>query len=219
MPFDSEPESHPSFGLAGFNRVSSTPGRKLFDSSVPHQHYVVLRIHTAQRKRDLHHDWIHADEDLIEISMSEAQFGALVSSFGNGDGVPVTITRLGRDQVPEGPHESRLAVTAKEVAVKARKATEDVRAAMDRLTEAIDDNAGKRAVRAALRDLEIRVGNLPSNMQFAADALTGHTENVVTKARADIEAMVQAAAQRAGLELGSVDRILELTPATDEQEQ
>lgn len=214
-----EPEAHPSFGVAGFNRVHATPGRRLFDSSVPHQHYIVLRIHSAVRQRDLHQDWIHADEDIVEISMSEAQFGALVSSFGNGDGVPVTISRLGRELVPEGPHDPRLAVTAQEVASKARDATQPVLEALDKLQQAIDGNAGKKAIREALRNLEIRVGNLPSNLKFAADALTGHTEQVVTKARADIEAMVQAAAARAGLELGPVDQILELTPAPDQKEQ
>ena len=139
MPLFDNEETHPSFGVAGFSRISvGGGGIQLFDSSVPHQHYIELWISTAKRQRGLHRDWITSDgnDEIVRIAMSEAQFGALVSSFGQGGGVPVTISRRDGALVPAGPHESRLAVTAAEVAKAADKATEKVQEAVSVLVEA-----------------------------------------------------------------------------------
>ena len=56
-------------------------------------------------------------------------------------------------------------------------------------------------MRDLLRTLKIVTENLPSNMEFAAKSMTEHVENVVTKARSDIEGMVvRAAAEGIALE-------------------
>jgi len=61
-------ETHPGFGMIGASRVSiSPPGTNLFDSDIMHAHTIRIRIHSASRKRDLNHDWIHADKEYIEV--------------------------------------------------------------------------------------------------------------------------------------------------------
>src|SRR5881398_554392 len=66
-------EAHPAFGSVSVHRVSST-GTVLFDSDVRHQHYVVIRVDRATRRRDLNRDWInHPDSGrIVEFAMSEA---------------------------------------------------------------------------------------------------------------------------------------------------
>ena len=68
--------------------------------------------------------------------------------------------------------------------------------------------AGRKEMAELMRSLELAHAGVPSNMEFAAKSLTEHVENVVTKARADIEGMAMLAAQE-GRELGG-HNILEI---------
>ena len=200
-------ETHPSWALARASKVAGK--RALFGSDVQHDHFVRVTLVEASRARSLHRDWLNGNALVIEFDMSLAQWGAFVSSFGDRQGVPATISAHG-GQVPQAPFESRLAVTAAEVADKARDATADVRDALAALEATVDGNEGKRAVKDALRRLQSTVGNLPANMRFAADSLTEHTEEVVSKARADIEAMVADAVRRGALASGGPAPVLEI---------
>lgn len=194
-------ETHPAFGMAHINRVSSTPGAVLFDSELRHQHYISLTVSRATRKRDLKRDWIHGGRDIIKIAMSEAQWAQLVTST-NSEGTPVTLIRTETDDfVPDLPYEPRMAVQLDEV----RKATEEVlvhiRTALDAY-EAHPTKAGLRSLRAALE-------NASRNTVYTAKALSEHVENTVTRARADIEAMVSFAAQH-NVAITGVGGLLEL---------
>lgn len=182
-------EVHPSFGLASMHRVSSHPAHHLFDSSIGHTEYVTLTVQQATRKRDLGRDRIHTAPGLplIEIEMSLSQWGALVSSPVSR-GTPVTIHQFNGAAVPAAPHASRLAVTAKEVSQATAKAVRDVEAAAAAVEAAFEDKSGRTVMRSAVQNLVHTVHNLPRNMQFAADALTEHAEEVVAKASVDIEA-------------------------------
>lgn len=188
---DSVTEEHPAFGTATVSRVSST-GTTLFDSEIRHRQYVTLRINEADRSRGLNRDWIHGGKTIVEVALSMAQWADLVSSFGNGDGVPVTISyREGVGLVPDFPFEPRLALSAAETVNAADKTYDSIKAAL----AAVEEKPTKANVRA----LRIAVDNAAPNVEYAAKTLTEHVENVVTKARADVEAMVQSEAERLGL--------------------
>lgn len=186
-------EVHPSFGVAQVHRVTAHPAHHLFDSSIGHAEYVTLTVQRASRKRDRSRDWIHTapGRPLIEIEMSMSQWGSLVSGFGSSRGTPVTIHQVAGETMPQAPHTSRLAVTAKEVSTTAAKAVRDVQAAAAAVDAAFTDRAGRREMGVVLANLRHTLANLPSNMKFAADTLTEHAEDVVAKAQADIEAVAQ----------------------------
>lgn len=205
-------EEHESWLLVRANHVSSTPGARLFDSEIQHQHYIRVSISRCERERDLQRDWLSSTKLLIEIEMSQAQWGAFVSSFGNGGGVPATLSWLAGERVPGvSTQDSRLDQSHQDVRSAASRAVEEVSRAHAALREAFDRNAGKRELRELLQTLEIRVANLPANMEFAAKSLTEHVENVVTKARADIEGMAAQAGQASLALGGSGDTNRELT--------
>ena len=191
-------ERHPAFGLIGASRVStSPPGASLFDSDIRHQHTVIVRVRAASRSRDLHRDWIRSEEQFVEVEMSEAQWASFVSSMNAGDGVPCTVRmREGQRDVPGLPYAPRLAQTMDEVRDAAEKAVHDVAEAFAAYTE--------KKTAANLRTLEARIRNLPANMEFSAKAVSEHTEAVVQKARADIEAMVITKAHQLGIEPGEL---------------
>ena len=211
-------EEHESWLLVRANRVrSGPPGRALFDSEIRHQHFIRVTISQGSRKRDLNHDWHHAVRQLMEFDMSEAQWGAFVSSFGNGTGVPATLSwfrscDLPDGQTPQSPFAGRLSESHAEVKQAATHALDEIQQAYDELQQAFDDKAGRKVMGEKLRKLQNRMGNAPANMEHAAKSLTKHVENVVTKARADVEGMVLMA-QQSGIQLEAANMpLIEASP-------
>lgn len=205
-------ETHESWIQLVANKVSATPGVRLFDSELTHNRYIQVGVHRCARKRDLNRDWVHTTELICELAMSEAQWGAFVSSFGGGGGVPATLTWLD-GPVPGFPFESRLDESHREVKDAGEKALKEIQAAYDELAAAFDEGAGKKVMRERIHHLGSRLKGGPANMAFAAKSLTEHVETVVTKARADIEAMVLDAEARAQLADAPAERLL--GPASD----
>lgn len=197
-------ETHPAFGLIGASRVSCTPGAVLFDSDIRHGHTVRVRIKAATRTRDLHHDLIFGREEYIEVEMSEAQWASFVSSMNSGDGVPCTVRSTQDDrEVPGVPYAPRLAQSIAETREAAHEAFDDIKAAMDAYDAILSSGTAKDR-REALQTLRARIANAVPNVDFAGKRLIEQTENVVTKARADIEAFVINKAQQLGLNPGDI---------------
>lgn len=204
-------EQHPAWVLVGASRVScSPPGHALFDSDLRHQHYVVVRVKRASRSRDLYHDWKHGRQTIVEFAMSEAQWASFVSSMNAGDGVPATLEwDMTREdpQVPGVPYEPRLQVSMDEVHDAASRAQADVAKAFAAYKE-------KKSVEN-LRTLESAIRNMTPNIDFAAKSLGEHAENVVQRARADVEAFVVQKAQQLGLDPADLGSLPELTTGVD----
>lgn len=179
-------ETHPAFGGIDVGFISTTPSATLFGSDVQHSDIVRLTISTMSRTRSLGTDRHYPEQRLIEVDMSQAQWAAIVSGGGRGT-KPCTL-RYTKEQgsIPGLEFHSRLATSAQEVRDAAQKSLAKVEAAYQAL-EDLGEKAGVKARREAMRQLRLAIEGAPRNMQFAADSLTAHVEDVVTKARADIE--------------------------------
>lgn len=191
-------EIHPAFGVAVIARVHGS-GRSLFQSDLLHNDTITLSIHEAARKRDLNHDWVRAGKELVEIEMSLAQWGSLVSSIGLGSGVPVTIRRTESDPfVPDIPYQPRTAESLTEVKTVVDRMYERVREHLAVLHAAIHEKQGVRAMKDALSRVENAVAGVGNNASFAVDSLVAAGEHVVSQARADIEAHILEAERLTG---------------------
>lgn len=203
-------ETHPAFGHIQVNRVASSHGVSLFDSEIKHQHFVVLTIRQATRKRDLNRDWIHPTEQIIEVSMSEAQWATMVSSLNSG-GTPVTLSWMRKvGYLPSIPFAPRLELSIEET----RRAAHRMFAKAKEALAAVKERPNKGNIRA----LELALNGAEPNVTYAAKTLAEHAENTVQKAKADIEAMVDSRARQLGLD--PAELTLELRgPETKELEQ
>lgn len=192
-------EQHPSFGMIGaYRTTSSPPGVSLFDSDMQHQHFVTLRIQHADRKRDyLNRDWIFGTKQIIEVQMSEAQWASFVSSM-NTAGVPCTLTNIQGDDIERLPFAPRLEQSMKETRAAAHRAFDEIEEALRVFEET--PSTPKREKDKALATLRANIKNAVPNVDFAGKSLGEHAENVVQKARADIEAMVTQKAAQLGVE-------------------
>lgn len=204
-------EVHPAWAVVGAYRTSvSPPGAVLFDSDIRHQHVVVVKVSEAYRSRDLNRDWIGGGKEILEFTFSEAQWASFVSSM-NSSGVPATLNfrEAAEDpHVPGMPFDPRLAHSINDVREAATKAQEDVRRAFDAYTE-------KKTV-GNLRHLEAMIDNMPANLTFAAESLSEHAENVVQRAKSDIEAFVTDKAKQLGIDRSEIGSPLQLGAGEDE---
>lgn len=201
-PLGEEEETHPAYALIGANRVSYGGGAVLFDSDVQHQHTVRIRIKPAKRKRNLKSDWIFASgrAEYIEVELSEAQWASFVSTMNVGDGVPCTLRERDGLPVPEFPYRPRLAMSMKETRQAAHEAYDHILADLDAYEKLeADKAAGTKVKREALHRLRSTIRNARPNVEFAGKMLIEQTENVVQKARSDIEAFVYHKAAQLGL--------------------
>lgn len=198
-------EKHPSWITVRANTFRSTPGVRLFQSEVNHSSFIRVTIERCTRRRDLNHDWVHNAELVLKFDVSMAQWGAFVSSFGNGSGVPATLNfLLGEGQTPAFPFDSRLEESSKEVRAAVGEAVDAIAVAQAKVDEAFERGAGKKEMRGLLADVTRLVQQAPGNAVFAADSMAEYVEDVVTKAKADIEATVLHAIQAQGLEPGDI---------------
>lgn len=192
-------ERHPAFGMIGAARVQSGGGGAvLYDSDVRHQHFVTIRLSTGARRRQLSHDHLYPEQQLVEVAMSEAQWASFVSSMNVGSGVPCTVEfTAGEGKLPGIPYAPRL-----------KESMDEVRGAADRAASAVAEAFAtyrEHKTAANLRTLQATIENMPANVAFAAESLSEHAENVVQKARADIEAMVVAKAEQLKLDPADLD--------------
>jgi hypothetical protein len=195
-------ETHPAFGVAVVTRGSGTP-RSLFQSDVLHQQSITLSIQTAVRGRELNHDWVHAKDTLIEVEMSLAQWGALVSSIGIGSGVPVTIRRTESEAlVPSLPHQPRIKASLDEVNGSITKLFARAKESLASLQDAIQNKKGAAAIRDALRLHSSMIEHASNHPEFAIKSLVEAGEKVTSQVRADIESQVLAASLLTGLSGG-----------------
>lgn len=196
-------ESHPSFGLLGFNRVQCGEAMPLFGSDLKHSNVIEMRLFHAARKRGLNRDWNHASERIVSVYMSQNQFAEMITSLNVGDGIPVTINYTERDgRIEEPDFRSVTELHEREFAQKAKELTEKTDVFMQEAEEILSGTGTvKKADRERLlRSLKMMRQDIQSNMPFMETQFHKAMDKVVVDAKGAIEAFYQHRVTEAGLE-------------------
>jgi hypothetical protein len=99
---DRESITHPSFGAIGLFHTSGTSN--LFGATIPHSHFLTLRIGAASLERSLHTDRHFSQEEYVEVKFTIDQFvSILFSANQGGDGSPCTLSRIFGERIKEPP--------------------------------------------------------------------------------------------------------------------
>ena len=198
--------THPAFGLVTVSRPQASPGVNLFGSDLSHNHFISVTIQTAKNERELGRDWQFPTGTLLEFHMSEAQWARFVSGAGRSQATPVTLSYApspgsSYEVVPsiEVPRESRKDQFNAEFKESLRSALEEIRTISENLRKLTEEKSvSKTKLKELSKSLENRVGNLPSNLNFAVTSFKEATEDIVEAAKAEIEAYSTNALLKAG---------------------
>jgi hypothetical protein len=197
-------EKHPSFGVV---RITRPQGHAtLFDSAFKHQHYITLEIDQASRRRDLNRDWIHGEEALIRVAMSEAQFAHMICSVSIGEGTPCTIERLmgkGVERCPDDETRQKfhhdVSDDIKEINATIHDIVEQISAITGQKgTIKVDD---KRKLTGLAQRLE---GQVRSSLPFVETSYIERLDSITQEAKTIVESHIIQVCERRGIPLSEM---------------
>jgi hypothetical protein len=198
--------THPAYAQIRAGRV--TGRTNLYGSDFSHHNFISISIKRSALHRNLHTDWYHGGEELIEVDLSEAQWATFVSAMNIGDGVPCTISHLGTTPVPRLPDPiSRADQFSDEM-------RETVASSVSRLrnlaAEVAEMGLPKRKAEQISNTIGMAIQDLNCNAPFVAKCFDEHVEGGIESAKSEIHGYMVGAIQRSGLAALSQDGTLPL---------
>ena len=175
---------HPAYGMIGASRVQGSP-RTLYGSDFDHNNSVILRIHTAELHRRLSNDHSFATGEIIEVELSETQWGSFVSSMNIGSGVQCTIRRFGKDRIPGIVRPDKVEHFRNELG----DTMSDALGHLKILEDLINDlGVSKKKAEALMREIDMAKMNISNNVEFVADQFDEHIERTAAELKDEVNA-------------------------------
>lgn len=195
-----EIHTHPAFGCVEIHHPRGDIG-PMFMTDVDHKECITLTIKTAKLNRMLNRDWVFSDQNLIEIELTHSQFVAMVTSH-SGQSTPVTIRSIGIESMPGiVKQKPKIDIHKEEI----RKAVEDqMSPIMNQIDEleklANEGSISKKELKSRIFTIKCHLKNVPANAEYTMKCAVEHIEDVAAAAKVDVEAYVDSAVKRVGLE-------------------
>lgn len=203
MSKDDKKESHESYGMIRFGRVSCSGAGSFFGSPL-NDHLSCVRITIKKGVRWLSddHELYQGNEAIVEVDLTHAQFSECLTAMNVGDGVPCTIRRLGKDGVSPPPRERTKAERvrsnfAAEIRDRVKKAEELAADARKLLSEKSLRKAEREELMSRLDRIATYLG---ANAEFFLQRFQEASEQVVVAAKSEVDAFVTTAAHTAGID-------------------
>lgn len=193
---------HESFGVAAFHRVTHGGGRNtLFQSSTDNHITVQLTISRATLNHGLGHDSVFADEELIEVEFTPAQFAELLTTLNMGPGSPCTIRRVQGKSTERINYETETSRIHTAFKTKAKDFGKKLRETKEELCQTIEKaKISQKLQKELLGFLETAICHIESNAPFMVEQFEDAARKVVTQAKSEMDAFVAHAVQSAGLD-------------------
>ena len=207
-----ERETHPAFGFIRASRVSGSTN--LYDSDFNHQHYVTVTIGRSTRERSHSNHHTYDGSELIEVSMSETQWGHFVSAM-NASSTPCT---LERGPMPDSGYKYSMIPDLPDPKPITDKFDKELRATMaeamatiNKLQEQLknpEKPLSKKDQLEMARELAQVKNNIGVNVGFVADQFSEHVEKTVDKAKAEFNAYRMHSTLQVGVKALTNDSVL-----------
>lgn len=192
-------ETHPAYGMIQACRITGGMGQ-LHGSAFETGGCVRIRVSTGHVDRSLSNYWHRSDAELVEVDLSEAQWGTFTSSLNVGDGHPCTLRRvLGVDlpRVVGRRHERE--VVEEEFRKMTAAVVEKVDAQRALAEKALAHKSVPKAVReSVLATFEAFRRYLTDSLPFVVDQFGEAAERTTQEAMSELAARVTTMAQQFG---------------------
>lgn len=185
---------HPAYGQIGAFR-SQGGNIALYGSDFRHNSSVTIRISESEVTRDLSSDWPHATREIVEVTLSEAQWATFVSSLNMGDGTQCTLRHVMGERKPEIAYRDAAAEHHAEISETIREGLDAIQKAREAL-EAL--NLPKAKLASVMAPLNRAQMELTSNAAFVVQSHSEAMEQRVEKAKVEVNAYLTGAVVRAG---------------------
>lgn len=217
-----ERRKHPAYGLMQINKVT---GRgRFFGSHIESQNFFTLTISQASARDgqfgDTHYS---AEEQIIQVNISPAQFVELITSMNHGVGIPCTINRLGVTSVEELPEDE---ATGEQKAIGMFQ--DKIKTYFDVSLKKSIDKAElllnkKRVTKGDLKDIVEELyflrQNMKDNFPWYMEQIQEASDKIVTSAKIEVESFVTTIIQKAGLEAIAEGRFPKLLSRNKEEKK
>lgn len=219
MPYNDKDvtDTHPSYAMIGFSRVTTNKPENLFGASIKHGTYMTCTIRRANKVRRLSGDNYYAGEEIISIAMTEDQFARAISSPNVGYGAPCTIEHILGERPPACPEVNPRELYEKEFAASVKGVYDGVEGLIKEARELLEMKSPTKANRQVLiSKLEALSRDLSSNLPFVQSRFNESVEATIHEARSEVTAHAMEVQARMGME-ALVREYLVAIPA-DQQE-
>lgn len=202
--FDISEESHDSYVVASFSRVSGG-NFNFFGTHLKPNYFFEFRIYPAKKViTEFGEERFSQDYDksvLLELRLTAHQFSELITTMNMGNGTPLTLTRKDGRKVQDCPEQSTSVDAAISVAVEKIEKSEYqeriTKAAIEILNSEKPINKKERATLVeAFVELDRR---LHGNAKFYKDQICEIGEKVKSEIRTEIDAQMSAVVNKLGL--------------------
>lgn len=191
---EEERETHPSFGMLGFSRISSN-GTRFFGSELEQGNYIQMRLYQAEVNHTLAQDWYNAanHNPLVEVRMSTGQFAEMITSMNTGDGIPCTIEKLNRIKVPELPSiENRKEFVHRKFEDRMKEFAKSIKETQLKAKELVKKKTlSKDDMHNLTFHLEWLTTEVTRNIPFFAKCFQETMDEVVLEAKLEVENAIQ----------------------------
>ena len=201
--FENDEEVHESYGMVGLSRCSVGPaGMNLFGSSIRHGSVMTLTVRKASKRRELHREWIHGREEIVEVFLSPAQFADLITSPNVGFGVPCSIRHMAGKAMGECPEVQQRQLFEQEFKDDVRKVMSDAGQLVKDVKELLDGKANITQAdrKAIVHKLDMLMQHINSSMPFVQSQFNEAMDKTVTEAKAEVEEFVNAKIHSLGIQ-------------------
>lgn len=207
--------THPAFGMVTVNRLSTNRGT-LFASDLNHHELIRLSVYqgeTVSCDGSIRQRRASRAMPLVEITLSPAQWAAMITSFGIGDGVPCTLNYI-RDgkpvRLPEIiPDETTRQRFDRQIIEATKRQTEKLNESLKALSSLVSKGkAGKKELEKIYRQMASQIGNLPANLAFTSTLMQEQMDGIVASGKAELEATALGVAMRLGVK--TMNQLIEI---------
>jgi len=195
-------DQHPSYGMVAFSRMHSSHGMQMFGSKIGHSTIIGLKIYEASQEDSFGKKRVVAEDKIIEVLLSPAQFSELLTTMNIGSGVPCTISRRqGVGSIEPKKQENPRKVSERYL----RKTMEKVSSRMEDVEKMASKMAsGKTASKADRNEivsmLKMLRQEIEEDMPFVEKTFQEVMDKTVSEAKSDIDAFVTHTVTQKGLE-------------------
>lgn len=202
---NSTEETHESYGLISFSRVSGG-GQHFFGTNMTPQHWFELRIHRAKKLVDEFGEekfWPdHSKANIIELRITAHQFTELITTMNMGNGVPCTLQEVSEKKLDECPQQTVAIDNAINIAIEKTSGDDYTKETIKKVRDILKSEKAinkkdREILTSAFVDLESR---MQSNAEFYKQQLCEVGDKVKTEIKTEINAQMLAVVHKLGIE-------------------